>query len=91
VQLAGPPPHFEPADLTAAAGDVVFYLENTSLGIHDLAIGTAVHSALVVSAPVAMGEAATFTVHGLQAGQYIIYCTVDDHAAEGMVGTLTIR
>lgn len=91
VQLAGPPPHYEPASLSAKAGDVVFFLDNTSLGTHTLAIGTALYHPLVVSGSVAKGESAVFTVRGLRAGSYIIFCTIDNHAAEGMVGTLIVR
>lgn len=91
VQLAGPPGHFEPADLTATAGDIAFFLDNTSAGTHSLAIGPALHESLAESANVLNGRAALFTVQGLQTGAYIIWCTVDNHAAEGMVGTLTVK
>jgi plastocyanin len=91
VQLAGPPPHFEPADLTATAGDVDFFLDNTSIGTHTLAIGPALNERLVVSRAVLSGQAAVFTVHALKRGQYMIWCTIDGHAAEGMVGTLNVK
>lgn len=91
VDLAGPPPHFVPADLMAPAGDLVFFLHNKSKGIHTLAIGRELHKPLVASSPVPQGQAAVFTVHGLQAGHYVIWCTIDDHANEGMVGTLTLN
>ena len=91
VQLAGPPSHFEPADLTATAGDVAFFLDNISPGVHSMAIGPALHESLAVSANVLNGRAAVFTVNGLQAGHYVIWCTVDNHAAEGMVGTLIVK
>jgi plastocyanin len=90
VHLAGPPPHYEPADLTAIAGDVTFFLDNTSEGIHTLAIGPQLYQPLAVSAQVEPGRSAVFTVIGLTAGRYVIWCTIDDHAAEGMVGTLTV-
>jgi len=91
VALAGPPPHFEPHALTANAGDVDFFLTNPSFGTHTLAIGPALRDRLVVSAQVPSGQAAIFTVHGLRAGEYVIWCTIDGHADEGMVGTLTVR
>jgi plastocyanin len=91
VQLAGPPPHFEPKNLTAKAGDVTFFLHNTSLGTHTMAIGPVLYRRLVVSASVGSGQASTFTVQGLPSGHYIFWCTIDDHAAEGMVGTLTVE
>lgn len=91
VQLAGPPGHFEPADLTATAGDIAFFLDNTSQGTHSLAIGPALHESLAESANVLNGRAAVFTVSGLKTRKYIIWCTVSNHAAEGMVGTLTVK
>ncbi|MEA2610148.1 MAG: Copper binding protein plastocyanin/azurin family [Chloroflexota bacterium] len=91
VQLAGPPGHFDPAELTATSGDVVFFLNNVSPGVHSLAIGPALHESLAESANVLNGRAAVFTVNGLQAGHYIIWCTVSNHAAEGMVGTLVVK
>lgn len=89
--MAGPPPHYVPSDLTAKAGDVVFFVTNTSHGTHTLAIGRVMGTSLATSRAVLVGHAAAFTVHGLHAGDYLIWCTIDDHAAEGMVGTLTVR
>jgi len=91
VDMTGPPPKFVPADLVAPAGDLVFFLHNKSQGIHTLAIGRELHKALVSSSQVLHGQAAVFTVHGLQAGHYVIWCTIDGHAEEGMVGTLTLN
>ncbi len=89
--MAGPPPHFVPADLIAPAGDLVFFLHNKSKGIHTLAIGRELHKPIVSSSSVPQGHAAVFTVHGLRAGDYVIWCTIDDHANEGMVGTLILK
>ena len=36
-------------------------------------------------------QAATFTVAALPAGTYFIWCTIENHAAEGMTGTLTVN
>ncbi len=91
VEMAGPPPHFVPAAITAPAGDLVFFLHNRSQGIHTLAIGRELHKALAASGSVTQGKAAVFTVKGLRAGDYIIWCTIDGHAEEGMVGTLTLK
>lgn len=90
VELAGPPGRFEPADLTASAGEIVYFLENSSPGFHTLAIGLELHKILAVSTTVAPGDAAIFTVHGLGTGNYTIWCSIGDHSALGMVGTLTI-
>jgi plastocyanin len=91
VELAGPPPHYKPTELTAKAGEVAFFLHNTSHGTHTMAIGPVLYQRLVASASVGSGQAATFTVHDLPSGRYIFWCTIDDHAAEGMVGTLTVE
>jgi plastocyanin len=90
VDMTGPPPKFVPADLVAPTGDLVFFLHNKSQGIHTLAIGRELHKALVSSSQVLHGQAAVFTVRGLQAGHYVIWCTIDGHAEEG-VGTLTVN
>jgi plastocyanin len=91
LEFAGPPPHYVPNSLTGTAGDLVFFLKNTSEGIHTLAIGRVLYKPLATSDIVPKGQAAVFKVHGLRAGVYIIWCTIDDHAAEGMVGTLTVK
>lgn len=92
VAFLGPPPHCGPADLTVSAGDVSFFLTNTSLTFHDIAIGpTLLGTALAVSDNVEVGRSAVFTVRRLPPGTYAIWCTIDSHAAEGMTGTLTVR
>ena len=91
VELAGPPPRIVPDALSATAGDVVFFLDNVALGSpHNLAIGTTLHESIASSRSVPIGHSAVFTVHGLAAGEYVIWCAVENHAVEGMVGTLTV-
>jgi len=99
LEMAGG--QFAPRAAVATAGEVVFYLNNTSQqGIHSLAIGRAqlefrggrvTNIPLAVSDKVRYHQAATFTVEGLPAGNYVIWCTVENHAAEGMTGTLTVK
>ena len=91
VVFAGPPPHFETKALSAPAGDLSFALSNTSLAFHDLAIGPSLYRSLATSGRVAVGATAVFSVRGLPPGRYVTWCTVADHAALGMVGTLTVR
>ena len=43
------------------------------------------------SGTLASGETKTFTFTAPPAGQYKFVCTVEGHAAAGMVGTLTVR
>jgi plastocyanin len=99
IELAGPPGHFDPRMVTAKAGDVAFYLANTSPGDHSMAIdrvaitfnGDRVANVpLVVSNVVQRQTSAIFAVDGLPAGTYFFWCTVDSHAAEGMTGSLIV-
>jgi plastocyanin len=95
VEMTGPPPRFVPSKLTATAGDVVFFLKNTSPARdehakHDLAIGPDRDHPLATSDLLDGGKSAVFTVHGLAAGTYVIWCTFPGHAGLGQVGTLTV-
>jgi uncharacterized cupredoxin-like copper-binding protein len=95
LEMTGPPPRFVPNKLSAHAGDVVFFLKNTSPardehGKHDLAIGRDRDHPLAVSDLLDGGRSAIFTVHGLEAGTYVIWCTFPGHAGLGQVGTLAI-
>ena len=96
VVMVGPPPVFRPKALTARAGDVVFYLENNSPsadahGVHTLAIGRELGKPIVVSDEVRGGRRAIFTVLGLDAGEYVTWCTFPGHASLGQTGTLTVE
>lgn len=86
---------FHPANLTVAAGTFAIFLVNPSDlsgGPHGLAIGKRViGDAIVSSHDVKLGDSAAFTVFGLPAGDYVIWCTIPSHWAAGMVGTLTVR
>jgi plastocyanin len=85
---------FHPADLSVTAGDAQFFLVNPadkSLGTHSMAIGPKLYQILAASAPVPLGESSVFSVQGLAPGTYTIWCTIDGHASEGMVGTLTVH
>jgi plastocyanin len=95
VEMTGPPPHFVTPDLTATAGDVVFYLLNTGpegdpFADHNMLIGPEVGERIVKSDRVKPGQTAAFTVFDLPAGEYAIWCTLDDHHTKGHVGTLTV-
>jgi plastocyanin len=99
IELSGPPPHYVPAGVSATAGDVTFFLTNRSVGAHTLAIGHGPlemvgefvrNTPVAASSAVNIGKSATFTVYGLPAGTYAIWCTISNHAFEGMRGTLTV-
>jgi plastocyanin len=89
--------HFEPSALTVKAGTVVFFVENKdevpagSTGTnHTLTIGSVLGQPLANTGYVHSGEAAVFTVEGLVPGEYVVWCSVPEHADMGMVGTLTV-
>ncbi len=85
---------FHPADLSVPAGDARFFLVNPadkSLGTHSMAIGPKLYQVLAASAPVPLGASALFSVQDLVPGTYAIWCTIDGHASEGMVGTLVVH
>jgi plastocyanin len=88
---------FDPTALTATSGTVGFFLQNVGAGTdvlaqqrHNLAIGVDQDHLLAKSDEVSAGEAVVFTVEGLAPGTYAIWCSVQGHAANGMVGTLTV-
>ena len=93
IKLAREAPRFEPNQVTAKAGTVVFFLQMSprgSLADHNLAIGPEIHEVLARSSFVQPTKSAVFTVEGLAPGTYTFWCQVPGHAANGMVGTLTI-
>ncbi len=88
-------PRFTPDQVTATAGTVVFFLQNMRPSLfmaqeHNLAIGTEIGKVLARSPFVRVDKAAVLTVEGMKPGTYTFWCEVGVHAAEGMVGTLTI-
>lgn len=87
------PPRYKPDQLTAKAGDVVFFLKNGK-GVfrahHDMVIGPELYQVLARSSQVKTGDSVLFTVQGLPAGTYRYWCEVERHASIGMVGTLTV-
>jgi plastocyanin len=85
---------FHPADISVSAGDAQFFLVNPaakSQGTHSMAIGPKLYQILAASAAVPLGQSAVFSVQGLAPGTYVVWCTIDGHASEGMVGTLTVH
>lgn len=89
---------FDPSAITATPGTVGFFLKNVGVGDdvyaqfkHNLAIGVDQDHLLAKSDYVSQGKAVVFTVQGLQPGTYVVWCSVDMHAENGMVGTLTVR
>lgn len=87
-------PRFEPDRVTAKTGPVVFFLQNVSVAgfrlDHDMLIGPKVYKVLAGTPRVKPDASVIFTVDGLTPGTYAFWCQVPPHAANGMVGTLTI-
>jgi plastocyanin len=78
----------DPADPTAAAGEVTFAITNDGAAPHNLEVeGNGVEE---VSDTINGGESTDLTVD-LEAGTYTIYCAVGDHRAQGMEGELTVE
>jgi uncharacterized cupredoxin-like copper-binding protein len=86
---------FMPMSPTAKAGTIVFFLKNddpatSATPSHNLVIGPELGRPLASSGYVSTGQSAAFKVEGLAAGHYVIWCSVPNHATNGMVGSLTV-
>jgi plastocyanin len=92
---------FNPTAITVPAGDITFVLNNTTAAAHNMIIGpdspTCTATACTFGPVTAAGPSVpagsapkSFTVEGLAAGTYSYWCSIEDHAALGMVGTLTV-
>jgi uncharacterized cupredoxin-like copper-binding protein len=84
---------FDPNSPTVKTGTVAFFLENMDPNTgfkHNLNIGSQLGVPLARSAILSPGEAAVFTVEQLPPGTYVFWCSVHDHADNGMVGSLTV-
>jgi len=77
---------FDPAELSAPAGDITLDLTNDSAVPHNIAVD----GAEGVSDTIQDGGTAELTVN-LPAGTYEYYCDVPGHRQAGMVGTLTVQ
>jgi uncharacterized cupredoxin-like copper-binding protein len=71
------------------AGNYTFDVENKGQFPHNLQIATPDGSVLGTTDTIQPGGSATLQVT-LKAGTYPIKCTIDSHAARGMVGNLTV-
>lgn len=76
---------FDPAEITAPAGQVTFVLKNVGSLEHDLTIDEADFKLRALA-----GQTETGSVD-LEAGTYEVYCSVAGHRAAGMEGTLTVE
>jgi plastocyanin len=77
---------FEPAELTAPAGEVTFTYDNPSMVPHAFDI----EDVEGASTDTITQSDASVTV-SLEAGEYTFYCPVGNHRDAGMEGTLTVE
>jgi plastocyanin len=78
---------WEPADLSAAAGEVSIELVNDSSVPHAVEVeGNGVEE----ESETITASTTTLTVD-LEAGEYVFYCPVGNHRQGGMEGTLTVE
>lgn len=79
---------FKPATLTVNKGDTVKITFRNTGGTHDFRIDEFTGaSTRILSA----GETQTITFVADKAGSFEYYCSVGNHRAQGMWGTLTVR
>jgi plastocyanin len=79
---------FDKTALTAKAGKVEIVMTNPSSTPHDVGVdGNGVDK----DGPVVQGGKTSTVTVDLKAGTYAFYCSVGNHRAEGMKGTLTVR
>ena len=104
VDLVTPPGDelvFEPDTATAAAGLVTVVWHNESKLLHSICLadpqGKGVKStggtvcSSQVKGTTAISGSLTETYQDLKPGKYTFYCGVDEHRAQGMEGTLTVK
>jgi plastocyanin len=77
---------FEPAELTAPAGEVTFTYDNPSQVPHAFDI-----EGIDGAATDTITESDASVTVQLEAGEYTFYCPVGNHRQAGMEGTLTVE
>jgi plastocyanin len=78
---------FTPKTLTVNKGDTVKITVNNSGGFHDLKID----EFKVATPRLSGGQSATITFVADKTGSFQYYCSVGDHRAMGMWGTITVN
>ena len=85
---------YQPYDLTAKAGRVEIFLTSFPNDEHpldhDMQIGHKLLEPLVASPVVEYGTKGLWVIEDLPAADYVFWCTVNSHYANGMVGTLKV-
>ena len=78
---------FSPSTMTVNKGDTVKITVKNKKGTHDLKIDEFSASTRILNA----GEEQTITFVADKIGTFQYYCSVGNHRAQGMVGTLVVR
>jgi len=92
---------YNPPAITVPAGAVTFLFTNQTVAAHNMVIGLqrpactdtgcAFGPAITTSPVIGIGaDAQPFEVEDLAAGSYSFWCSIQDHALRGMIGTLTV-
>ena len=81
---------FVKPSLSAKAGKVTIQFTNSSPVPHNLTIQQGTGGAIVGATPTFSGGGTKTLTVTLKPGTYTFYCSVDDHRAAGMHGTLTV-
>ena len=89
IEISGTEYQFDPSTVSVdGPGTYTFRLVNDGEEPHALEIeGTGIEEETDTIGP---GESAEVTVELTEAGDYEMYCPVDDHRGQGMEGTLTV-
>ena len=78
--------YFDPAELSASAGEIAVELDNVGAIEHDFVVEEEGDAVVVQASP---GETVTGTIE-LDDGTYTFYCSVPGHRSAGMEGTLDV-
>jgi plastocyanin len=81
---------FNPNTVQHKAGTVTLFLVNSGSLEHDMVVTDSTGKEIAKSSLVKAGQAAVLDVPNLTTGTYQFYCSVDDHKANGMTGTLNV-
>ena len=79
--------YYKPSTMSVNVGDTVKITLTNDGGMHDFVLD----EFNVKSAVIQTGETTTVTFVADKVGTYEFYCSVGDHRAKGMVGTLTVK
>jgi plastocyanin len=85
--ITGVPFSFTPSTMTVNKGDTVKITFKNGNGVHDFKLDEFNASTRILNS----GEEQTITFVASKTGSFEYYCSVGNHRAMGMVGTLTVR